>query len=270
MFTARDYIKAGTLEEAYTLNQKRSNRIIGGMMWLKMSRKSYGTLIDLSGLSLNQITEDEDTFHIGAMCTLRQLETHPGLDACFGGYFSQALSPIVGVQFRNTATVGGSVYGRYGFSDVLTALLALDCEVETYPGGRMPLAAYLRKPYDRDILTQLILHKDGRRAAYLSQRRTATDFPVLTCALSQSTDEKWHIVLGARPLRAMEIDNHLSPCPTREEITRFAGELSPDLFGSNQRGSREYRHILAEVLLRRGIGQIVKEIKEEEGLSHAD
>ena len=37
----------------------------------------------------------------------------------------EAVRHIVGVQFRNCATVGGSVYGRFGFSDVLTLLLAL-------------------------------------------------------------------------------------------------------------------------------------------------
>ncbi len=31
------------------------------------------------------------------------------------------------------------LYGRYGFSDVLTALLVLDTEVELYKAGRISL-----------------------------------------------------------------------------------------------------------------------------------
>lgn len=40
-----------------------------------------GTAIDLSGLGLDTIEETDVGFSIGAMVTLRQLETHPGLEA---------------------------------------------------------------------------------------------------------------------------------------------------------------------------------------------
>ena len=46
----------------------------------------------------------------------------------------------MGVKLRNTATVGGSIYGRFGFSDVLSAFLALDSYVELTGAGRVPLA----------------------------------------------------------------------------------------------------------------------------------
>ena len=36
MFHAKEYVKAESLEQAYELNQKRNNVLIGGMMWLKM------------------------------------------------------------------------------------------------------------------------------------------------------------------------------------------------------------------------------------------
>ena len=49
MLTIREYKKAESLEEAYTLNQKKSNRVIGGMIWLKMETLNVGTAIDLSG-----------------------------------------------------------------------------------------------------------------------------------------------------------------------------------------------------------------------------
>ena len=55
MLTIREYKKAESLEEAYTLNQKKSNRVIGGMIWLKMETLNVGTAIDLSGLGLDTI-----------------------------------------------------------------------------------------------------------------------------------------------------------------------------------------------------------------------
>ena len=46
MFHAKEYVKAESLEQAYELNQKRSNVLVGGMMWLKMSSGNRNTVID--------------------------------------------------------------------------------------------------------------------------------------------------------------------------------------------------------------------------------
>ena len=166
MIKAREYVKAESLSEAWELNQKKSSVILGGMMWLKMSSLSKGTLIDLSGLGLDTIEETEEEFRIGCMCTLRQLELHEGLNQYFNGVFKECTRHIVGVQFRNGATIGGSVFGRYGFSDILTCLMALDTSVELYQGGIVPIAEFAKMPYDRDVLVSIRIRKDGRRAAY--------------------------------------------------------------------------------------------------------
>ena len=89
MFHAKEYVKAESLEQAYELNQKRSNVLVGGMMWLKMSSGNRNTVIDLSGLGLDQIEETEDEFRIGCMCSLRQLELHKGLNQYFDGAFRE-------------------------------------------------------------------------------------------------------------------------------------------------------------------------------------
>lgn len=115
MMTIREYKQAESLEEAWQLNQKKANRVLGGMIWLKMENINVGTAIDLSGLGLDTIEETEDTFSIGAMVTLRQLEEHAGLAAYTHGAVKEALRHIVGVQLRNLATVGGSIYSRLAF-----------------------------------------------------------------------------------------------------------------------------------------------------------
>ena len=74
MMTIREYKRAESLEEAWQLNQKRPNRVLGGMIWLKMENINVGTAIDLSGLGLDTIEETDEGFSIGAMVTLRQLE----------------------------------------------------------------------------------------------------------------------------------------------------------------------------------------------------
>ena len=65
-------------------------------------------------------------------CSLREIELHEGLYAYTQGAVRDALKDIVGVQFRNLATVGGSIWGRFGFSDVLTMFLAMDTYVELF------------------------------------------------------------------------------------------------------------------------------------------
>ncbi len=85
MLKIKEYVKVNSLEEAYELNQKKSSRVLGGMVWMKMMNRSVGTAIDLSGLGLDTVKETEDEFVIGCMTSLRTLETHAGLNACTDG-----------------------------------------------------------------------------------------------------------------------------------------------------------------------------------------
>lgn len=259
MFTIKNYIVAESLAEAYDLNQKRNNVILGGTAWLKMGHRNIENAIDLSKLGLDKIIEDRDSIKIGCMCTLRDLEVSNIVNSYFDGAISESLKYIVGVQFRNCATIGGSIYSRFGFSDILTVLLALDSYVELYNGGIIPLSEYKDMPYDNDILINIIIKKDNRKVAYLSQRNSATDIPTLACAISKFQG-KWNVVLGARPQRATlvkDVNNILSENPTEEEINKLTTTIIENInFSSNMRGSREYRQLLSKVLIKRGIAKI--------------
>ena len=175
MLKFKQFKRAETLEEAWKLNQSRANCVLGGTGWLKMGERQWNTAIDLSALGLGEIEETETEFRIGAMVTLRQLEQHPGLNAYTAGAVRDCVKHIVGVQFRNCATVGGTFWGRYGFSDVLTCFLVLDTAVETYPGGVCPLTEFAAKKQDNDILTHIIVKKTPLKAAYESFRNTETE-----------------------------------------------------------------------------------------------
>ncbi len=196
------YVRVGNAAEAYELLQKnRNNKIVGGGIWMRLGSRRVATAIDLSACGLDQIEETETEFRIGAMCTLRQLERHAGLNALVNNVFEFAVHDIVGVQLRNTATVGGSIYGRFGFSDVLSAFLALDSYVELTGAGRVPLAEFVRMGYVRDVIEHIVVVKHEYRASYEAVRKAATDFPSLnvTAAWWNNT---WHVTVGARPLRA--------------------------------------------------------------------
>ncbi len=260
MLKITNYVRAKSLEEAYTLCQKRNNVILGGMLWLKMQNRSVNTAIDLCDLGLDTIEEREDCFAIGAMVSLRALEVHPGLAALTQGAMAEALKHIVGVQFRNVATLGGSLYGRFGFSDVLTIFQVLDARVELYHHGILSIAEFARLPRGtRDVLVRVYIPKGERKTAYLSQRNTATDFPSLACALSRK-DGVTTCAIGARPAKAVVFTDEtgiLQNGITEASAAAF-GNYIADIceFDSNLRGSAAYRKKVCAVLVRRCLMQL--------------
>ena len=123
MFTIREYAMPETLDEAYTiLKSRKGNQILGGCAWLRLGKKRINIAIDLTKCGLDYIREDDEQIEIGAMTSYRSVETSDILKKYFNGVIADSVSSIIGTQFRNTVTVGGSVYGRFGFSDFLTPL----------------------------------------------------------------------------------------------------------------------------------------------------
>lgn len=260
MITIRNYIQPTSLEEAYTLLMKnRNNHILGGNLWVKMGEKTIMNAIDLSKLSLDKIEEDEEKFVMGCMCSLRDLEIHPSLNEHFDGSFKEALRHIVGVQFRNTATLGGSVFPRFGFSDVLTILAAMDCEIELYHEGILPIKEFIDSKIMKDILVHVIVKKDQRKVVYKTQRITETDFGIINCALALK-DNDYTVVFSATPYKAQIIDNVKLVDPNNEEeVENFINKVVEQVrFDSNMRGSAEYREALARVLLKRALADVHK------------
>ena len=254
MFTANEYIKVKSFNEAYELNQKRTNKIVAGNMMLRLSHRKLNKAIDLSGLEADYILETESEFKTGCMCTLRDLEKNEAFANCFGPDISEALGHIVGVQFRNSATVGGSIFGRFGFSDVLTYFLVLDTYVNLYKGGIIPLSEYAASNYDNDVIMEIIVNKDGRKAYYESFRLTDTDFPVISAAVGVHKKGRF-FAIGARPAKARVIYADYSEFPEKlspNEIASLAEYVSGSFnYGTNIRAGAGYRKHIAKVLTER-------------------
>ena len=239
MLTIQNYKKVESLEEAYELNQKKANRIVGGMMWMRMGDNRMNTAIDMSGLGLDKIEESDEEFKIGCMTTLRQLEVHEGFNEYTDGCAKEALRHIVGVQFRNLATVGGSIY----------------------KGGIVPLTEYADRNYDRDIVVNIIVKKRPVNMFYEAVRITETDLPVLTCAGVKFKDTGvCNICIGARPGRAIVVkdtDGILAGGINEKSVEEFSTFVKTNVpTAGNMRGSAEYRSHLAGVLAGRALQNI--------------
>ena len=245
MITIQNYVRAQSLDEAWELNQGKRNRILGGMLWLRLGSGNLNTAIDLCDLGLDTIEETEDQFSIGAMVTLRDLEMHESLNNYSSNAVANAVKDIVGVQFRNMATIGGSIWGRFGFSDVLTVFLAMDTYVELYKGGIIPLEQFSAMKADNDILVRLIVKKTPCKVVYTAMRNQRTDFPMLTCAVAHMNGE-YRAAIGARPARAILLRS--------EKAEGFAAYVAENtVTGSNLRGSAAYRTHLIKALTERSM-----------------
>lgn len=259
MKVIKNYVRAQSLEEAWELNQGKRNRVLGGMLWMRLGSGNINTAIDLCDLGLNKVEETDEEFLIGASVTLRDLELHEGLNAYTDCAVRNAVKDIIGVQFRNMATVGGSIWGRFGFSDVLTVFLAMDTYVELYKGGIVPLEEFASMKHDRDILVRLIVKKTPGKIVYTSMRNQRTDFPVIACAVSCLNGE-YRVSAGARPSRAILIRDELNLLKdginkeSAEKFAAYTAEHAPT--AGNVRGSAAYRTHLIKVLTERSLMEL--------------
>lgn len=260
MFTLLDLVQPETIDDAYQiLMAKRNNTILGGCAFLRLSSSRIGTGIELSKLDLDYIKEEQEYIEIGAMTTFRDLETSGILQELFNGILPKAVSHIIGVQFRNVVTVGASVYAKYGFSDLITALLVLETEVQLYKGGRMPLTEFLGRAYEKDLLTKIFIKKNHRKASYQNLRSSASDFPIINVAVS-NLDNHWLIVAGAMPSRAkIALQASLQLAKENINVDEIAAMAVEELvFGTNARGTAEYRKAVCKVLITRGIREVLQ------------
>lgn len=252
------YISAQDLQSAWEANQKKGSVILGGCCWLRLSQqRNYRQAVDISALGLDTIEERDHEFVLGAMVTLRQIELSAPLNDDTQGAWKEAVRHIVGTQFRNLATIGGSVCGRFGFSDILTLLMALDAAVVLYKGGRMAIKDFAEVGAGQDILTHVIIPKKTRRTDYASLRLNTTDFPIIACAVAV-TDTAVYCAIGARPLRAQ-----VQVVPKADVVAKGIEATAQALaegvsYGDNTRGSAEYRHDMAIVLCKRLLSQTME------------
>ncbi|MCC0781913.1 FAD binding domain-containing protein [Clostridioides sp. ES-S-0108-01] len=262
MFTVMDIVQPDTVEEAYSiLNKRKTNQVIGGSAFLRMGKKRIGTGIELSNLNLDYIKEDEDYVEIGSMTTFRALETSSVIKNNFGRIIEDSVKDIIGIQFRNVVTVGATVFSKYGFSDLIVALLSLDTEVELYKTGRISLEEFLNRDYEKDLLIKIYIKKTNKSASYKSLRNAKSDYPILNVSVSKNM-KQFKLCVGARPQKAT-IAKQASEFLSNNEINEInidkAVEIASEelTFGSNMRASRDYRKAMSKVLLKRAIMEVI-------------
>lgn len=257
---ANSYVSVSSWQEAYKLlKASPKNKILGGGLWLKKGNAQVDTLIDLSKLNLNKIVDKGDYIEVGSMVSQRQFEQSPLIKSLAGGEVSKATSQIMGPAFRELATIGGSIYGKYGFSDLICVLLGLDVELQFYPNAKMSLEEYVKMPgfYD-GILTHVRIRKGNEKVFFKKVAITALDYPILNICVSKGN--KYKVIVGSRPLVALPLEKTMEYLNQGgnnfDEATRIA--LEEVKLGDSMATKSEYRKQLAKVYIKRGLEEVNK------------
>ncbi|MFA7032550.1 MAG: FAD binding domain-containing protein [Bacilli bacterium] len=257
---AKNFYRALSLDDAYQkLLENPKNSIIAGGLWIKKMGQSYETLIDISQLKLDQINEDNDFIYIGSMVTLRDFETSPIVNNFCDGIPAFGIREVMGVNFRNIATIGGSIFGRYPFSDVISALLPFDVTLSFYPEQSMSLEEYLHyKGKIQGILVAIKIKKEKAKGFYKKVKTTALDFPLINIAVCKRND-KYYISVGSRPMVAALAYKAMEEADAGLDFKQVAKTAVEEYaFADSFSISKNYRKEIAEVYIRRGLEEVSK------------
>lgn len=221
-------LKPNTLEEAYNLligHPKAS--VIGGGLFMRLQKKTYPLIVDLDALNLNYIKPLAKGYEIGAMTSLRTLEKSNLPDGII-----DATRQIAGVGVRNIATLGGSICGRYPFSDINIALQAMNATLNFYHHGSISIDEFLNNGIkEKDILMSIVIPQ-VKISGTKYFKKVYTDFSIVNVAYADG-----QLVVGARPGRGVLIKDIDKNC------------LDKISFGDDFKASGEYRRALAESLI---------------------
>lgn len=265
MLTIAEYVKPKSCADAYSLLTTAQNAaVVGGGFFLRLASRKIGTAIDLSGAGLDFIRETDREIEIGAMTTFSQLRKAEALARHWDGIIPATVAHLPGTQIRNMVSVGGTVYGRYGFSELLTSLMVLNCRVALHRSGTMSLAEFLTKGKIVDIVEKILLDKEALQASYQMFRHASASLPILTVAVSKAAhncDAPYKIAVGGRPgvaALATEAMAYLNDIPVDAANCAKAGEIAAAelSFGNDRRASGEYRRALCKTLVKRALLEV--------------
>ena len=253
---AKSFQRVSSLEDAYKLvKESPRNKIVAGGLWLKKGNADVDVLIDLSLLGLDKIEDKKDYVEVGAMVSQRQFEKSELVPQMA----RDAVKSIMGPAFREIATIGGSVYGKFGFSDVVTGLLGYKVDLVFYPENVISLQEYVKKPGFFDgILTHIRIYKEQLKGFFKKVEITALDYPILNVAVTKG--KEYRVVVGSRPLVALRCEKAEAYLNDGGKDFEKAAQIAVEelKFGDSIATKGEYRKQLALAYVRRGLEEVNK------------
>jgi CO/xanthine dehydrogenase FAD-binding subunit len=280
-----DYFEPKSVSEALSVlaqHGAEAKVIAGGtdvMVDIKFKEEPSG-LVNIKKIpGLSGIKENGGTLRIGALTTIRDIETSALVREKLPVLW-EAAHQFASLQVRNTATIGGNIGRASPSGETLAPLLVLDAKAKVaYADGEKiePFSAFFQGPGKtsmgaKGLLTEIEVPYPtaGSKGVYLKHAvRGAMDIAMVGVAVMITPDaaknniQDVRIGLGAvapTPIRAPKTEALLRGKPLtaallKEAAAMAASESSPI---TDQRSSAENRRWIVEALTRRGLEQTWK------------
>ena len=297
MKTWNQYYSPNTIQEALTLLQQydQDAQIVAGGTDLILDLEfgnhvAVEALVDVTAIpNMDRIIEEDGWIELGASATHAQIERSP-LVRSHGTALAESSSVVGGPQVRNVATIGGNVAHALPAADGTIGLLALDALVQICTltdngnGGAVdcewrPLLSIFAGPGSNNLAANQMLSafrfrtRGPRQASGFDRimRPQGVALPILGVAASLTLDPSLEQVTeaiiaigpaGPIPFRATEAEAVLTSGGVIDDAliaaTVEAAQAQAKLRTSKHRASKEYRHEMVEVLLRRVLAKTVE------------
>lgn len=286
--TSFSFHPAASLAEAIALLElygDETQLLAGGTSLMLLNRLGLLTTDHVVGIravdELRGITvDDAGTLRLGALTTLRDVETAPDVRDVPG--LAEAAHEVATVRIRHQATLGGTLGHADPSEDVPPMLMALDARVDVAgPAGtrRLPVeelfAGYLETTLrPGELITGIAVPTStpGARGGYLKfLPRTADDFATVSVAavvdVAEGRVAGLRVALGAvapTPVRARSVETALvdrlvTPDDLRDAAQLVRQDIDPM---SDARGSASYKKEAAAVCVRRLLGRLLEAAQE--------
>jgi len=265
--------RPGTLAEVCALLVEREQPMVYGggtavQILLKQGVLFASDLVDIARVpGLDRIEETPEGLRVGAMVTLRRMETDPVVRR-LAPLAAQVYGRVANPRVRNTASVGGNLaHGDYRL-DPPTALLAVDARVElTSAGGArlVPVREFFTGFQETalargELVTAVLIPaQPGPAAAFVKlSSLSVNDWPCASAAAllvpTGRRREHWELRLGLGALAAkpeylsLEIPVDAAVDEVLEAARRAADQVIDPI--PDVRGGMEFKRRLGLVAVR--------------------
>lgn len=180
-----------TLDQALEIRRCTDGTYLAAGTVILVNHRHSGDLISLEKIEgLTSIEEDSESIRIGALATFDDIE-NSGLIKRDLPALWQAAFNTAGPQIRNRATIGGNIGCFSPASDTVTALVALDAEVQVFDGSYHNIKIENLRSLEKEaIITSVIVPKRfGFSAFEKVGKRNAMSVSVINMAIAENNGE---------------------------------------------------------------------------------
>jgi len=264
----KEYLKPESLKEAWRIYQNSPEHTLfstGGLSTALREEEKTTVVIDLSGVLSKEIAEKKDQLLIGGGMTINEtlesLKDHALMDV---------LKQVGTHQIRNMATISGSIAQKFGWSDIITALVAYKARVLLFDESgesSIPIADYLQSKHPSVVLG-VVIEKKFNFGSFQYSSKTDYDVSQFNFFMSAHIDQhkitETGIAYGARPGYAKRFEAAEAlltglPVKTAEEKLDELSEKVEHSSVSNGFGlSENYRKELLKVFLKHSLMELCR------------